>query len=188
MSWEAASQPRGDTRLTRSLAGALLRRNGKQHPAAQLPAPGASGHWPGQLCHWPARKHGFSAKGYWVSSEGLIWPLEDRGQADGLEPGVNGLCPVNAPSLINSFNKCLLIARPCASTGDRTRPCLLLAGDRRLHKSSQGQERVGVQGSRGETEGMVASLPCCGKVVFPLAWPQPIFWHQDSRSFQVPLG
>lgn len=45
-----------------------------------------------------------------------------------LEPEVNGLCPVNAPSFIHSFNKCLLIARLCASIQDRTKPCLLLVG------------------------------------------------------------
>lgn len=46
-----------------------------------------------------------------------------------LEPGVNGLCPVNASSFINSFNKCLLIARrPCARMRDKTRLCLLLVG------------------------------------------------------------
>lgn len=37
--------------------------------------------------HWPARDCGSSAKGHWASSEGLIRPLEDKGQTKTLNQG-----------------------------------------------------------------------------------------------------
>lgn len=128
MNREAGSQPRGDARLTRSLAGALPKQweSNTLLCSLLLPEPVATGQVSSvtdqqETADSVPRAIGSPQKDGSDHLTTEVRPMD-------LEPGVNSLCPVNTSSFISSFNKCLLIARPCASKQDRTRPCLLLVG------------------------------------------------------------
>ena len=97
---------------------------------AALPAPHSQTWWsPHQISsHLPARNCTSAPRATGSLQKDRSDHLKTKVRQMDLEAGVKGLGPVNTPSFVHSFNKCLLITRPCTSIQDRTEPWLLLVG------------------------------------------------------------